>query len=147
MGFPRQEYWSGLPFPSPGEILNPEVESEPPAPPALAGRFLTTSLSYQGSSFFRVTTCYLSLVFLSSVKVLEAQREPCMCPSVKRRFFKSPGGKVTVCLCFAFLFSKTNHKADFTTRQISQQGRFHNKADEECCQILIHPDEGVNTWR
>ena len=36
MGFSRQEYWSGLPFPSPGiEPLSPEC-------PALAGRFFTT---------------------------------------------------------------------------------------------------------
>ena len=26
MGFPRQEYWSGLPFPSPGVVLDPETE-------------------------------------------------------------------------------------------------------------------------
>ena len=25
MGFPRQEYWSGLPFPSPGDLLNPRI--------------------------------------------------------------------------------------------------------------------------
>jgi len=27
MGFSRQEYWSGLPFPSPGDILNPEIKA------------------------------------------------------------------------------------------------------------------------
>ena len=26
MGFSRQEYWSGLPFPSPGDLLHPEIE-------------------------------------------------------------------------------------------------------------------------
>ena len=26
MGFPRQEYWSGLPFPSPGDFPNPGIE-------------------------------------------------------------------------------------------------------------------------
>ena len=26
MGFPRQEYWSGLPFPSPGDLSNPGIE-------------------------------------------------------------------------------------------------------------------------
>ena len=31
MGFPRQEYWSGLPFPSPGDLLNPRMEPESPA--------------------------------------------------------------------------------------------------------------------
>ena len=37
MGFPRQEYWSGLPFPPPGDLLDPEIKSGSPASPALAG--------------------------------------------------------------------------------------------------------------
>ena len=40
--FPRQEYWSGLPFPSPGDFLDPGIE---PTSPALAGRFFTPELS------------------------------------------------------------------------------------------------------
>ena len=39
MGFPRQEYWSGLPIPSPGYLPNRGNE---PAYPALAGWFFTT---------------------------------------------------------------------------------------------------------
>ena len=39
MGFPRQEYWSGLPCPPPGDLPNPGTES---ASPALAGEFFTT---------------------------------------------------------------------------------------------------------
>ena len=39
VGFPRQEYWSGLPFPSPRDLPDPVIE---PASPALAGRFFTT---------------------------------------------------------------------------------------------------------
>ena len=38
MGFPRQEYWSGLLFSSPGDLPNPGIE---PVFPALAGRFFT----------------------------------------------------------------------------------------------------------
>ena len=38
MGFPRQEYWSGLPFPSP-DLLDPEIES---TSSGLAGGFFTT---------------------------------------------------------------------------------------------------------
>ena len=30
-GFSRQEYWSGLPFPSPGELLNPGIKTGSPA--------------------------------------------------------------------------------------------------------------------
>ena len=39
MGFPRQEYWSGLPFPSPGGLPDLGIEL---ASPALAGGFFTT---------------------------------------------------------------------------------------------------------
>ena len=38
-GFLRQEYWSGLPFLSPGDLPVPETE---PVSPALTGRFFTT---------------------------------------------------------------------------------------------------------
>ena len=31
IGFSRQEYWSGLPFPSPGDFLNPGIEPRSPA--------------------------------------------------------------------------------------------------------------------
>ena len=31
MGFSRQEYWSGLPFPSPGDLLNPGIKHGSPA--------------------------------------------------------------------------------------------------------------------
>ena len=36
MGFPRQEYWSGLPFPSPGDLPNPRIKPSSPISPALA---------------------------------------------------------------------------------------------------------------
>ena len=39
MGFLRQEYWSELSFPSPGDLSDPGIEH---ASPALAGRFFTT---------------------------------------------------------------------------------------------------------
>ena len=42
MGFPRQEYWSGLPFPSPGDLPNPGIKPVSPASPILAGKFFTT---------------------------------------------------------------------------------------------------------
>ena len=42
MGFPRQEYWSGWPFPPPGDLPNPGVEPTSPVSPVLAGRFFTT---------------------------------------------------------------------------------------------------------
>ena len=38
MGFSRQEYWSGLPFPSPGDLRDPGIK---PRSPAFAGRCFT----------------------------------------------------------------------------------------------------------
>ena len=38
MAFARQEYWSGLPFPFPGDLPNPGIE---PASPALVSGFFT----------------------------------------------------------------------------------------------------------
>ena len=43
MGFARQEYWSGLLFPSPGDLPGPGIEPVYPASPALAGGFFTTA--------------------------------------------------------------------------------------------------------
>ena len=42
MGFHRQEYWSGLPFPTPEDLPDPGIKPLSPASSALAGRFFTT---------------------------------------------------------------------------------------------------------
>ena len=47
MRFSRQEYWSGLPFPSPGDLPNPGIE---PGSPALQADSLLTEL--QGKSMY-----------------------------------------------------------------------------------------------
>ena len=41
MGFPRQEYWSGLPFPTLGDLPNPGIKLTSLASLALAGGFFT----------------------------------------------------------------------------------------------------------
>ena len=43
MELSRQEYWSGLPFPTPGAIPDPETEPLSPVSPVLAGEFFTTA--------------------------------------------------------------------------------------------------------
>ena len=43
MGFFRQEYWSGLPFPPPGDLPDPGIEPGLLHLLTLAGRFFTTS--------------------------------------------------------------------------------------------------------
>ena len=44
MGFPRQEYWGELPFPSPEYLLDRGVESSSVTSPALVGRFFTIAV-------------------------------------------------------------------------------------------------------
>ena len=53
MGFSRQGYWSGLPFPSPGDLPDPGTE---PGSPAVAdsGRRILFLLSHQESATYRV---------------------------------------------------------------------------------------------
>ena len=50
MGFPRQEYWSGLPCSPPGDLPNPGIES---ASPAVASRFFTTEPSEKPRYLYR----------------------------------------------------------------------------------------------
>ena len=49
MGFSRQEYWSGLPCLPLGDLPNPEVDLSSLMFPALAGRFFTTSATWEAN--------------------------------------------------------------------------------------------------
>ena len=42
MEFSRREYWSGLPFPTPGDLPDPGIEPVSLVSPALAGGFFTS---------------------------------------------------------------------------------------------------------
>ena len=66
MRFPRQEYWSGLPFPSPGALPNPGIE---PASPALAGGFFTTEPSGKPYSMYMYNVysrCLTNILVMNS---------------------------------------------------------------------------------
>ena len=56
-GFSRQEYWSGLPCPPPGDLPNPGIEPGSLIPHALASRFFTTS------AMLTATGHYFSLLY------------------------------------------------------------------------------------
>ena len=51
MEFSRQEYWNGLPFPTPGDLPDPGIELEPPASPTLAGGFFAPPGKPQSSTY------------------------------------------------------------------------------------------------
>ena len=59
MGFSRQENWSGLPFPPPGDLPDTEIEFTSPAYPVLAGGFFTTSATWEAQ---------LALIGLKSIQ-------------------------------------------------------------------------------
>ena len=47
MGFSRQEYWSGLSFPPPGDLPDPGIEPASLASPTLAGEFFTSTATWE----------------------------------------------------------------------------------------------------
>ena len=51
MGFPRQEYWSGLPFPSPGDLPDPEIEPASPVSSTVKADSLPTKPSRKPETF------------------------------------------------------------------------------------------------
>ena len=93
MRFLRQEYWSGLPFPSPGNLPDAAIEPVFPASLTLAGRFFTTETP--GKPL--VTHIYESILQRKhQTQVMES----------KKMFFSKPGS----CLLY-----KLAHLQDITS--------------------------------
>ena len=68
MGFSRQEHWSGLPCPPPGDLPNPGIKPTSLTSPALGDRFFTTgstwkALSYCTTVFFKVLTVKFKMFY------------------------------------------------------------------------------------
>ena len=61
MGFLRQEYRSGLPFPPPGNLPDPGIE---PVSPALVGRFFITEPPGKPICRYHITRCFALLSFV-----------------------------------------------------------------------------------
>ena len=61
MGFSRQEYWSGLPFLTPGDLPDPGIK---PLSPSLAGGFFTTSATWEAfdSLIYHLSPCLLPIL-------------------------------------------------------------------------------------
>ena len=53
MEFSRQEYWSGLPFPSPGDLHDPEIKLASLTFLALAGEFFTITATWEAQEVLR----------------------------------------------------------------------------------------------
>ena len=77
MGFSRQEYWSGLPFPSPGDLPNPGIEARSPAlqadslPPEPQGRSLNNQVHFWKSRLVSTrtspSTCHFASLMIRTI--------------------------------------------------------------------------------
>ena len=105
MGFFRQEYWSGLPFPSPGDLPNPEIEPWSPAlqadtlpsePPGLnpspkvtnilqdqISTPLLSGLLLQASGLLPLSNLFLSQLLTPTTRTLPPCRQHCSTPLIR----------------------------------------------------------------
>ena len=60
MGLSRQEHWSGLPFPSPGDLPNPGIKPTSLMSPVLTGMSFTTSTTCKAPDLFMLCVCLVS---------------------------------------------------------------------------------------
>ena len=94
MGFSRQEYWSGLLFPSLGGLPDPRIEAASPVSPALASRFFTTEPPKQ-----LLIICHLSVhlclsywfCFSAAAAAKSLQSCPTLCNPID---FSPPGSSI-----------------------------------------------------
>ena len=89
MGFPRQEYQCGLPFPSLGDLPNPGIKA---TPPALASRFFTTDppgkLHYSIMVPFLDTQAFMQMTFKLLPEILTKKKGFPSCPSTYNYFIR-----------------------------------------------------------
>ena len=84
MGFSRQEYWSGLPFPAPGDLPNWGIK---PRSPALQADSLPTEL--RGKPVFQPSVQFSSSVVSNSLQPHESQHTRPPCPSPIPRVYSN----------------------------------------------------------
>ena len=62
MEFSRQEYYNGVPFPTPGDLLEPGIESTSLESPSLTDRFFTISATWAvHSTYYSVLSCVYNI--------------------------------------------------------------------------------------
>ena len=84
MGFPKEEYWRGLPFPPLGDLPNSGIESQSHTSPALAGGSFTTSATWEALSNFQKTFSYKRIQYVSDFAKEKTQGDEVTCPKSLR---------------------------------------------------------------
>ena len=74
MGFSRQEYWSALPCPPPGDIPHPGIKPASHISPALAGGFFTTSTTWEA----HINICKTEFFFKEDLYLLQTPYVSCL---------------------------------------------------------------------
>ena len=107
MGFSRQEYWSGLPFPSPEGLANPGIR---PTSPALAGVFSTTEAPGKPTRWNcpQISIEYITIVLL--YLIISPKQKSCvhakslqLCPTLCYNMDCSPPSSSVHGICQAIL--------------------------------------------
>ena len=83
MGVSKQEYWSGLTFPTPGDLPDPGIEPESLTSPSLVGRSFTTSTTWKARNWARVS--YYSYEWSSYFSLFIPFHFSSLLPSYPRR--------------------------------------------------------------
>ena len=105
MGFPKQEYWSGLPLPHPGDLPAPGIK---PVSPALAAGFFTTSPPEEPGGLWTVqakiseTAAGLGRARFSQHPLDISHPSSTFSLPVQGSWYLGPGGHVTSCFFFSF---------------------------------------------
>ena len=89
MEFFRQEYWSGLPFPPPGDLPDPGMEPMSLVSPALAGGIFTTSTTWKAPSLFLLPSLLLRALLRCEEWQKKVLRSPQMITFPKYTFLDS----------------------------------------------------------
>ena len=76
MGFSRQEYWSELPFPPPGDLAKPGIKPISSVSPALVGGFFTTSATWEAKPEIQI--CFVKS-FTSILDLKDLLRKETTC--------------------------------------------------------------------
>ena len=76
MEFSRQEYWSGLPFPTPEDLPDPGIESASLASPSMPGGFFTFSAMWEAHSHM-IWTNRLKSTHIPELSLLVVEETSC----------------------------------------------------------------------
>ena len=111
MEFSRQESWSGQPFPSPGNLPDPGVKPASLMSCALAGRFFTSSTTWEAPQVHKTTLCP-STCFSS----------PALCSATNLNKFLTRKGLLYLKICHAsFLYHHKSFYLSFPQQSSSNE--------------------------